>query len=77
MLRDHYLPQLLDHLVEKRSPDDEFVIKSCDIKAIGEDGTFMMTICNRVRLEMQKRGDETQPTQVFNIVVKVRKLIID
>ena len=70
-LVEEYVPSLLQNrsILEPSDPN-EYVIKSCKVLPVTTDGTFMLSTCNRVKVDLQEAGNP-ETVLHLDVVVKV------
>lgn len=70
-LVEEYVPSLLQNrsILEPGDPN-EYVIKSCKVLPVTTDGTFMLSTCNRVKVDLQGVANP-ENTRHLDLVVKV------
>lgn len=69
-----YVPQLLKtRSILQDSDKSDYVIDLCRVLPVTTDGTFMLSLCNRVKVDLKEVGNNENILHL-DLVIKVSKL---
>lgn len=69
-----YVPQLLKtRSILQDSDKSDYVIDLCRVLPVATDGTFMLSLCNRVKVDLKEVGNNENILHL-DLVIKVSKL---
>lgn len=70
-LVEQYVPQLLKgRSILEESDQCQYVIESCQVLPVTTDGTFMLSLCNRVKVDLREVGNNENVLHL-DLVIKV------
>lgn len=77
-IKDVLVPQLVNEGklgLKNDGENKKVLIKSVDLKKLGEDGTFMLSYCNKVKVVLVD-GDNKDDETVHHLVIKVSEILL-
>lgn len=79
-ITDTYVPELLKNrrILSADDPND-YTLASCTVLPVTSDGTFMLSVCNRVKVGLKKVPTETDASEditQLDLVIKVSASLV-
>lgn len=74
-LKNEYVPELLrSRRILDKSDNNQYEIESCKVMPVTTDGTFMLSLCNRVKVDLKPANNNGDKLH-FDLVIKVGKIL--